>query len=92
MPCLGAPRTILVLVVLVIAVVAIKPEISPDPAVGRQARLEAGPMLMPGLVAHQGSHAGLVREDLSDRQPRDDEDVHPWRYLGDGEDDGALPY
>lgn len=37
-------------------------------------------------------HTGLVRGDLSDRQPQGDEDVHPWRYSGDGEDDGALPY
>lgn len=37
-------------------------------------------------------HKGLVREDLSERQPRDDEDVHPWRYSGPGEDSGALPY
>jgi hypothetical protein len=34
-------------------------------------------------------HAGLVREDLSNRQSQNDEDVHPWRYLGD---DGASPY
>ena len=34
-------------------------------------------------------HTGLVREDLSDRQPQGDEDVHPWRY---SEDDEALPY
>ena len=25
-------------------------------------------------------HKGIVREDLSDRQPQGDEDVHPWRY------------
>ncbi len=37
-------------------------------------------------------HTGLVREDLSDRQSQDDEDVHPWRYSGDGEAAGALPY
>ncbi len=37
-------------------------------------------------------HTGLVREDLSDRQPQGDEHVHPWRYSGDGEDDRALPY
>ena len=37
-------------------------------------------------------HAGLVREDLSDRQPQGDEYVHPWRYTEDDEDDGALPY
>jgi hypothetical protein len=36
-------------------------------------------------------HKGLVREDLSDRQPKNDEYVHPWRYWND-EDDGALPY
>ncbi len=36
-------------------------------------------------------HKGLVREDLSDRQPQGDEYVHPWRYWND-EDDGALPY
>ena len=29
-------------------------------------------------------HTGLVREDLSDRQPQGDEDVHPWRYWDDG--------
>ena len=34
-------------------------------------------------------HTRLVREDLSDRQPQGDEDVHPWRY---SEDDEALPY
>ena len=34
-------------------------------------------------------HTGLVREDLSGRQPQGDEDVHPWRY---SEDDGGLPY
>ena len=37
-------------------------------------------------------HAGLVREALSDRQPQGDEDIHPWRYTEDDEDDGALPY
>ena len=37
-------------------------------------------------------HTGLVREDLSDRRPQGDEDVHPWRYTEDDEDDGALPY
>ena len=37
-------------------------------------------------------HTRLVREDLSDRQPQGDEDVHPWRYSGDSEDDAALPY
>jgi hypothetical protein len=38
-------------------------------------------------------HSGIVREDLADRQPQGDEDVHPWRYYsGDGEDDRALPY
>jgi hypothetical protein len=34
-------------------------------------------------------HTRLVREDLSDRRPQGDEDVHPWRY---SEDDEALPY
>ncbi len=37
-------------------------------------------------------HTGLFREDLSDRQPQSDEDIHPWRYTEDGEDNGALPY
>jgi hypothetical protein len=37
-------------------------------------------------------HTGLVREDLSERQPQGDEDVHPWRYMEDHEDNGALPY
>ncbi len=37
-------------------------------------------------------HTGLVREDLSERQPQGDEDVHPWRYTEDDEDNGALPY
>jgi hypothetical protein len=37
-------------------------------------------------------HTGIVREDLSERQPQGDEDVHPWHYSGDGEDDRALPY
>lgn len=37
-------------------------------------------------------HMGLVREDLSDRQSQGDEDVHPWRYTEDGEDDATLPY
>ncbi len=37
-------------------------------------------------------HTGLVREDLSDRQSQDDEDVYPWRYSGDSEAEGALPY
>ena len=37
-------------------------------------------------------HTGLVREDLSNRQPQGDEDIHPWRYSGDDEDYGALPY
>jgi hypothetical protein len=38
-------------------------------------------------------HSGIVREDLSDRQPQGDEEAHPWRYYSrDGEDDGALPY
>jgi hypothetical protein len=37
-------------------------------------------------------HKGLVREDLSDRQPQGDEEVHPWRYTEDDEDNGALPY
>ena len=34
-------------------------------------------------------HTGLVREDLSDRQPQGDERVHPWRY---SDDDEGLPY
>jgi hypothetical protein len=37
-------------------------------------------------------HTRLVREDLSDRQPQDDEDIHPWRYTEDGEDNETLPY
>jgi len=37
-------------------------------------------------------HTGIVREDLSARQPQGDEDVHPWRYMRDGEENGALPY
>ena len=37
-------------------------------------------------------HTGLVREDLSYRQSQDDEDVHPWRYSEDREDDTVLPY
>ncbi len=37
-------------------------------------------------------HMRLIQEDLSDLQPRDDKDVHPWRYGGYGEDGGALPY
>jgi hypothetical protein len=37
-------------------------------------------------------HTEIVREDLADRKTQGDEDVHPWRYSGDGEDDGALPY
>jgi hypothetical protein len=37
-------------------------------------------------------HTGIVREDVADRQPQGDEEVHPWRYLGDGEGDGVLPY
>ena len=37
-------------------------------------------------------HTGLVREDLSERQPQGDGDVHPWRYTEDEEDNGALPY
>ncbi len=37
-------------------------------------------------------HTELVREDLSDRQSQGDENVRPWRYSGDGEEDGALPY
>jgi hypothetical protein len=37
-------------------------------------------------------HTEIVREGLSDRQPQGDEEVHPWRYSGDGEVDGALPY
>ena len=36
-------------------------------------------------------HTRLVPEDLSDRQPQGDENVHPWRYAED-EDDRALPY
>ncbi len=34
-------------------------------------------------------HTKLVREDLADRPPQGDEDVHPWRYT---EDTGGLPY
>ena len=37
-------------------------------------------------------HTGLVRENLPDLQPQGDEDVHPWRYTEDNEDNGALPY
>ncbi len=37
-------------------------------------------------------HTGLVRKERYDRRPQGDEDVHPWRYSGDGEDDAALPY
>ena len=37
-------------------------------------------------------HTGIVREDLSDRKTQGDEDVHPWRYTEDDEDNGALPY
>jgi hypothetical protein len=37
-------------------------------------------------------HKGIVQEDVADRQPHGDEDVHPWRYSEDGEDDVALPY
>ena len=37
-------------------------------------------------------HMRLVRENVSDRQPQGDEDIHPWRYTGDGEDNGALLY
>jgi hypothetical protein len=37
-------------------------------------------------------HTGILREDVADRQPQGDEEVYPWRYLGDGEGDGALPY
>jgi hypothetical protein len=37
-------------------------------------------------------HKGIVREELSDRQPQGDEDVHPWRYMRDGEENGALPF
>ncbi len=37
-------------------------------------------------------HTGLVREDLSERQPQGDGDVHPWRYTEVDEDNGALPY
>jgi hypothetical protein len=37
-------------------------------------------------------HMRLVRENVPDRQPQGDEDIHPWRYTGDGEDNGALPY
>jgi hypothetical protein len=36
-------------------------------------------------------YKGLVREDLSDLQPKNDEYVHPWRYWND-EDDKTLPY
>jgi hypothetical protein len=37
-------------------------------------------------------HTGIVRENTSDLQPQGDEDLHPWRHSGEGEDDGALPY
>ena len=36
-------------------------------------------------------HTELVQEDLSDRQPRGEEGVHPWRYSGDSEGDATLP-
>ncbi len=37
-------------------------------------------------------HIGLVRENVPDLQPQGDEDIHPWRYTNDDEDNGALPY
>jgi len=37
-------------------------------------------------------HTGLVRENLPELQPQGDEDVHPWRYAKDDEENGALPY
>jgi hypothetical protein len=37
-------------------------------------------------------HTGLVRGDLSDRQSQGDEEVHPWRYSEDREDDTVFPY
>jgi hypothetical protein len=37
-------------------------------------------------------HTWLVGDDLSDRQSQGDEEVHPWRYSEDREDDTVLPY
>ena len=34
-------------------------------------------------------HKGLVRENLPDLQPKNDEHVHPWRYA---KDDDTLPF
>ncbi len=36
-------------------------------------------------------HTRLVQKDLSELQPQGDEDVHPWRYMEDDEDNRALP-
>ena len=36
-------------------------------------------------------HTGLVRENIPDLQPQNDEYVHPWRFWND-EDDEALLY
>ena len=37
-------------------------------------------------------HTRLVRENMPDLQPQNDEYVHPWRYTEDDEGNGALPY
>jgi hypothetical protein len=37
-------------------------------------------------------HMGLVRENVPNLQPKNDEYVHPWRYAKDDENNGALPY
>ena len=37
-------------------------------------------------------HTGIVRGDLSDRQSQGDEEVHPWRYSEDREDDTVFAY
>jgi len=36
-------------------------------------------------------HAGLIREDLSELQLGDDENIPPGRYWGEGQDGEALP-
>lgn len=35
-------------------------------------------------------HTKIVREDLIDRRLRGDEEVHPWRYSEDREDDDSV--
>ena len=37
-------------------------------------------------------HTGLVRENLPDLRPQGDEYAHPWRYMEDDGNNGALPY